>query len=359
MLLSLLAFYGCRKSGIDVRDHSRKYPTRVSVPASETLGVVWEEIPGNPRMEQPPCPAWNCFANTDPWVEKNQDGQWILWFSSGGLIPSNGGFLSIGPVIGRAIVDKNLNMILDPENDPVLTLRDNVWDKYRETVSLHWLEGEQKWLMWYLGYQVSFFDDPAIGQIYSLDSEGKQWGNADAPIYSPAAGSWDYMFLSSPRFVEISDNEWRLYYTGAGTTVGIGILISYDRGATWEPHPGNPVFTGSPNSWDEGILGGTVKIINGKYMMWYSGYKEPLDLDSSPIYIGLAISDDGINWERSKYNPVTGPSKPGKWNDIRVVSPHIIMDDDGSLLMFAHGQNMKELSVSMGKIGIWRSPVLE
>jgi hypothetical protein len=39
-------------------------------------------------------------------------------------------------------------------------------------------------------------------------------------------------------------------------------------------------------------------------MMWFSGYKEPLDVEETPIYIGLATSQDGFICERSLHNPV-------------------------------------------------------
>jgi hypothetical protein len=39
-------------------------------------------------------------------------------------------------------------------------------------------------------------------------------------------------------------------------------------------------------------------------MMWFSGYKEPPDVEETPIYMGLATSQDGFICERSLHNPV-------------------------------------------------------
>jgi len=81
---------------------------------------------------------------------------------------------------------------------------------------------------------------------------------------------------------------------------------------------------------------------DGEYLMWYSGYEEPLDLEETPIYIGLARSGDGIRWERNNPNPVLGPGPRGAWNDLRVVS----------LLLFAHGQGIGRTDEALGRLGI-------
>ncbi|TVQ28879.1 MAG: hypothetical protein EA382_01000 [Spirochaetaceae bacterium] len=330
--------------------HERPYPTHESVPAEDALGVVWTEVPGNPLIPLPDCPAWNCLGMTDPWVERDADGDLLMWFSTGGDLG--------GPLVGRARVSAGLSAVLDPSDAPVLTIEEGVWDRYRETVSLRLDDDGEAWTMWYLGYSVSFFDDPAIGQMRSADSAGTDWIRADSPIYTPDPDGWDFAFITGPTFVEAPDGQWRIYYTGAGTTVGIGLLTSDDEGGTWTPYPGNPVFERDLASWDQGLFEPSIRHIGGpegRYMMWYAGYEEPLDLESTPIYIGLATSADGIAWERSEYNPVLGPAAPGAWNDLRVTSPHVVEDEDGSLLMFVHAQDMGSIGRSMGLLGVWRS----
>ena len=350
-----IALGGCKNSlggpaSGDSPNHELPYPDHESVPAEEALGVVWTEVPGNPLIPLPDCPAWNCLGMTDPWAGRDKDGDLLMWFSAGGN-------LGEGPVVGRARVSAGLSAVLDPLEAPVLTLEDDVWDRYRETVSLRLDDDGEAWTMWYLGYSVSFFDDPAIGQMRSANSAGTNWIRAAEPIYRPKPDGWDFAFVTGPTFVEAPDGEWRIYYTGAGTTVGIGLLTSNDEGITWTPHPDNPVFERDLASWDQGIFEPSVLYTGepGRYMMWYSGYEEPLDLESTPIYIGLATSTDGITWERSEYNPVLGPAAPEAWNGLRVTSPHVVVDEDGSLLMFAHAQDMGSIGTSLGLLGVWRS----
>jgi len=322
-------------------------PDPDSIPLEEVLGVVWEELPGNPLLPIPPCPDWHCLGLTDPAVHSLPNGGYQLWFSTGGDLG--------GPVVGRGLLDESLAFRLEPGDGPVLELRDGRWDRYRETVDARWDPEAGRWTLWYLGYETSFFDDPAFGQIRSVDVEGVVWKESVAPIYRPAPEAWDHAFITSPHFLEMPDGEWRLYYAGAGTTIGIGILRSFNRGESWEPHPDNPVFERDLEGWDQGILHGMVRRVGGRYLMWYSGYQEPLDLDATPIYVGLAISDDGIQWQRSPHNPVLGPGSSGSWNDLRVVSPYVVQEEDGSLLLFAHGQSRADIGRSLGLLGVWRS----
>mgnify|MGYP006273594881 CR=1 FL=1 len=323
------------------------YPGYEDVGTNNALGIVWEELPGNPVLELPKCPEWNCLGATDPWIAKGPEEQLFAWFSTGGSLG--------GPVIGRAVIDNNLDFKISPQNQPVLKLQDGEWNKHRETVSVWWSAPSQEWFMWYLGYRESFFEDPGIGQMRSNDPEGIEWPRSSEPIYRPDPDGWDQSFISGPTFIETKNGEWRLYYTGAGTTVGVGVLISDDQGETWRPHPENPVFERDLENWDQGILEQSILYVNGRYMMWYSGYEEPLNLEETPIYIGLVTSEDGISWQRSPYNPVLGPANTGSWNDLRIVAPHIILMDDGSLLMAAHGQNIEESGRILGRIGLWQS----
>lgn len=63
---------------------------------------------------------------------------------------------------------------------------------------------------------------------------------------------------------------------------------------------------------------------NGKYMMWYSGQMKPY-LEDGRSVLGLAVSDDGINWERREL-PVMEPDQA--WELQAVMCPHVIFDEE-------------------------------
>ncbi|MEM0960960.1 MAG: hypothetical protein AAGK21_00295 [Bacteroidota bacterium] len=321
-------------------------PTAPPVPAPPA-DLEWTEVPGNPILEQPTCPTWNCLGMSDPWLGRMPDGRTVLWVSAGGDAGDG------GPVVGRATGPSARQLTFDA-SAPQLTPRDGVWDRWRETVSMRYDPGTERWTMWTLSYSQSFFDDPAIGQYTSSDAEGTVFERPPAPIYRPTPGAWDGAFITDPVALRTPDGGWRLYYVGAGTTVGVGLLTSSD-GQTWTPHPDNPVFERDLSGWDQGFVGIDVALIDGRYHLWYSGYEEPLDLTSTPISIGLATSEDGIRWERAEANPVIRPGPEGAWNELRIVSPSVRVEPDGTLLMAVHGQNREDANGrSLGRIGLYR-----
>jgi hypothetical protein len=317
----------------------------------EFVGVEWMQVDNNPVLEQPVCPGWNCLGMTDPSIGAGATDGLVMWMSAGGDAAAG------GPVIGRATSTGDLSFTHDP-NVPVMLPQDGVWDKWRETVTGLYDGQAGRWRMWYLGYAISFFDDPGIGQALSDDAAGSSWSRPASPIYRPAPGAWDANFITGPTVVRGPDGVWRLYYVGAGTTVGVGLLTSVD-GESWTPHPDNPVFERELNGWDQGLLDPAVLYVDGRYLMWYGGFEEPLDLSSTPISIGLATSADGITWTRYGNGPVIRPGPAGSWNDLRVASPSVHRLANGSLLLALHGQSLSDAATgsSLGRIGIYQSRV--
>lgn len=82
--------------------------------------------------------------------------------------------------------------------------------------------------------------------------------------------------------------------------VAIGAAISKDNGKTFERLGQGPII---PYSYDEPFImsGPKIRKWGGKYFLYYiAGKKWFLDLDRvEPVYrIRMAISDDGINWQK-------------------------------------------------------------
>lgn len=75
----------------------------------------------------------------------------------------------------------------------------------------------------------------------------------------------------------------------------------------FSPHPQNPVFEGTNSgTWDDKIRErGFILFENGQYKMWYTGLNYDL---SDQMYLGYAISADGIQWERQSEQPILSES---------------------------------------------------
>ncbi|NOT33033.1 MAG: hypothetical protein HOP12_02570 [Candidatus Eisenbacteria bacterium] len=315
-------------------------------PIPARVGVDWRSIAGNPILLPGPCPSWNCLGAGDPALASAPTGSLLLWATTGG---DQG-----GPVIARASADPGLSFDWSPAAPVIGIAMAGAWDRFIETPSLSWDTSATRWRMFYLGYRDSGFVEPAIGMMFSGDSAGIQWTRPALPIYRPTPGAWDGVFVTGPCGVRGPDGVWRVYYTGAGTTVGIGLLTSLD-GLTWAPHPQNPVFERRLGAWDESVLEPCVRHVDGRWHLWYSGFVEPLAPDTR-IAIGHAISNDGVTWVRDPDGPVLSPGFPGSWNDLRVLSPDVLQRADGSLLLAAYGFSNAAIGTTVGWIGLWESP---
>ncbi len=91
----------------------------------------------------------------------------------------------------------------------------------------------------------------------------------------------------------------------------------------WQKHPSNPVLqTGSPGLWDaNGVFAPSVVFDGSNFKMYYSGY------NGFNYQIGLANSDDKINWTRHASVPVLDYGTPGSWDSRYVSQPSVIFEN--------------------------------
>jgi hypothetical protein len=328
----------------------------LSVVPNATRVLDFVEAADNPQPPIQTCPEWECLNHSDPTLGRLPDGQLAVWFAAGGDRVE--GF----PVVGRAVGEVDGTWQLD--GAPVMEPADGTpesWDRGRETPSVRWRPEADAWDMWYLGYNVGYHVDPAIGQSRSLNAEGTQWSRPDAPIYRPSEGAWDETFLTSPGAMLGSDGVWRLYFAGASTKIDaigrIGVLTSTD-GSTWTPHQDNPVFEGAAGDWDANILDPHVQFIGGRYVMWYSALAGQF-VNDPPISIGVATSEDGFTWTRLQADPIITPESK-TWTSARVLDVEVLAQPDGSLLMVGYAisntpPNPAFPDFKPGRIGFWRA----
>ena len=82
------------------------------------------------------------------------------------------------------------------------------------------------------------------------------------------------------------------------------------------------------------IEGASVIEKEGKLYMFYAGA-----YNNAPQQIGVAISSDGISWERLSDNPFLPNGKAGEWNSSESGHPHIFEDENGRTWLFYQGNN--------------------
>ena len=145
---------------------------------------------------------------------------------------------------------------------------------------------------------------PALTQPIPLaHADQEQWTKYSGnPVLAPTPGSWDQDFTIAPR-VLYDGKMFRMWYIGghSGSTA-IGYATSLD-GVSWTKYP-SPVLThGPPGSFDSTQLGlGSVVQKNESFfIMWYQGSNHVSFTNGA---IGVATSQDGINWVKYDGNPV-------------------------------------------------------
>lgn len=146
-------------------------------------------------------------------------------------------------------------------------------------------------------------------------------------IVNGAAGSWNEKWAAtgiSPLI--FLDGSWWLYHGGIdfGGTDRIGALISSGSSISgpWSDPAENPILDiGAPGAWDDTLVDHpSVIAYNGELLMYYGGH------DGTTWRIGLAKSRDGINWLKSGSNPVLSPGTSGAWDGAGVGHPSVIYD---------------------------------
>lgn len=153
--------------------------------------------------------------------------------------------------------------------------------------------------------------------------------SVNSPILSPG-GTWTSHGFPFIYLIE-TDDTLRMWFTGAdGDPVGsdrIGYAISTDGiSFTFEDFP--VLEPSGGNNFDsEGVFGAAVLYDGEIYRMWYNGY------DTQPYYagmmeVGLATSQDGMNWTRYSTDPVLQVGEPGSWDDVWAYVNTVLYEDE-------------------------------
>lgn len=74
----------------------------------------------------------------------------------------------------------------------------------------------------------------------------------------------------------------------------------------------------------------------GKVYLFYAGA-----YNNCPQQIGVAVSRDGISFERIFNEPFLKNGEPGSWNESESGHPYVFEDDDGRVYLFYQGNNTK------------------
>lgn len=136
--------------------------------------------------------------------------------------------------------------------------------------------------------------------------------------------------------------SWRIYKTISFVLLAMFISSTVlaqgeERTVNIQPVEQNPVLSvGEDGTWDSvSVRFPHVLFHDGLYHMFYTAFTDI----AMPQAIGYATSEDGITWTRYENNPILEGSGNGNFDDFGVNRPVVMVEDDGTWVMYYNGNS--------------------
>lgn len=235
---------------------------------------------------------------------------------------------------------KNNNIILNPKGFPLYFVGKN-WEG-RSVFHPQVLKKDGQYYLFYTGQtsikQLSLRLD--IGLAISEDL--KNWIRySHNPILSPGKkGSWDSELVAHS-FIIKKDNLYYMFYDGSPSREWreeIGLAVSKDL-IRWEKYKNNPVLKSNDYWWDKAHVSRCcVFQEKNKYYIYFAGN---VGKNHYQERIGLAISEDLVSWKKICREPVLNLGQKDEWDGFHIADPRVIKIND-LFLMFYTGYDLKK-----------------
>ncbi len=180
--------------------------------------------------------------------------------------------------------------------------------------------------MWYLCTY-----NAGRGNIWYAESpDGINWMNkSNGPVLdTDSLGSWDSHAIGGGSIIK-DGNIYRMYFNGLSENYGqssAGLAVSFD-GINWQKYPYPVLWADSSAQYHIGTE--TVLKVNGTYYLYY-GASPKNNYDA--FTINLATSTDGINFTKYSGNPIISSTLP--WEGIGVTYPSAIYDGNQFVMIY-------------------------
>jgi predicted GH43/DUF377 family glycosyl hydrolase len=214
------------------------------------------------------------------------------------------------------------------------------------------------------------------GQVtidYLTSTDGLEWtAVGDEPVITKDIVPYSGTLIMASSFLIEDDGTWVLYFytwDGFSAPIGegsIGRATAEAPDGPWTADEEPLLVKGPEGSWDEQQVGvPSVVKHDGMYYMYYSGFASSGLFDR--MRIGLALSEDGINW--TKYDdpetiePLFAESDPAfertedGWDFQGVERPRVVVVDDIYYMVYRARDAVAGLGLAVSEDGInWTRP---
>ena len=245
-----------------------------------------------------------------------EDGRYLMWYCGSrndverrvfnlGLAESDD---------GKAFTRRTASVLSFGDNRSILTpclLRGENGEVLRKNGRLR---------MWF-----SATDFPKNDGIHTLHEAT----SADGVVWNdPSLAQLDNIYAPS---ILLDGTVYRMWYTDVGSDPWCFRYAESDDGVSWRVHE-EPVLT-LGQEWETGrLFYPYVAKTGGSFVMWYGAYRS--NRTTLETALGMAVSDDGVFWQKSEKNPVFEPDKTRDWETHFTTSESVLQLPDGTWRMW-------------------------
>lgn len=226
--------------------------------------------------------------------------------------------------VGLEIVNNISSPIIENGNE-------DEWD-CSDVLNPSVIKFDGKYFNYYSGYN---------GEIWqtglAVSNDGVNWEKYENnPILTISDQGWDSQYIAANGSAIVIDDMVYYYYQGSNEKgkAQIGLAVSED-GYTFEKK--GICLKLSEDEWDNcGVADPYVIEFNGHYYMYYLGMND--------VYVqrlGIAYSDDGINWIKYNNNPILDVGAADTFDENGLGEPSVIFKDDMFYMIYT-GRNKNE-----------------
>ena len=231
---------------------------------------------------------------------------------------------------------------IDYYNNPIINPVGNIYDNVGGVSQPVVLYDAGLYKIWYHGLGQVYGEPWKTYVHYKESIDGINWTTLQNQVMYPGFNTWDSKSVS-PGAVLKEDGIYKMYYCGYSNEYEnwhIGLATSSD-GINWTKYP-QPILYGT-FGWEYQIIPSSIIKINSTYFLYYTGRNLPQSK------IGLAISNDGINFTKYSGNPILTNDHP--WEMDGVLDASVIYEN-GVLKMVYGNSNAGGFGYATSSDGI-------
>lgn len=172
---------------------------------------------------------------------------------------------------------------------------------------------------------------------YLTSEDGITWTEmSEEPVFTHAEVPFNVVAsLASSALVE-DDGTWVLYFynwpnSGSNEDLGIARATATDPMGPWVMDENVLIAPSSdPQAWDSNILSSPSVVKSDEdYVMYYSSSDQNLQWA-----IGRATSEDGLMWEKDEAPVFEVSDDPDAFDSFQVQQPRVVLSDDGYIMLY-------------------------